>query len=102
LEGAAFRGAKMDGVVLEGADVEKTDLAAGAVASATEYLVGLACEDAATANGIVSQALLSQARGAALATALMAARSRGDCQGMDSMTAERAVELASRANAPEH
>jgi uncharacterized protein YjbI with pentapeptide repeats len=104
LEGAAFRGAKMDGVVLEGANVEKTDLSSGgATAAVTAYLVTLACEDAATANGIVSQALHSQARDrAALATALMEARSRGDCQGMGSMTAETAVELAARVNVPEH
>ncbi len=101
LEGAAFRGAKMDGVVLEGADIEKTDLAsAGATASATEYLVSLACEDMATANGIVKQALHSPARDRCMLTkalvAAVAARGGADCAGVGSVASETQHELLSR------
>lgn len=103
LQGAVLRGAKMDGVAMDGANVELTDLSAArsgeraGTGAIVEYLVRLACEDAATAKGIISQALHSPARnGPALARALLDALERAECEGLQGLPVETTTRLAER------
>jgi len=106
LQGAVLRGARLDGAVMDGVNVDFTDLTAAragdraAAAGVVEFLVGLACEDAATARGIAWQALRSAARdGVALSRAMSDATGRADCAGVQSLSPATKTELRERGSA---
>ncbi|MFN2427297.1 MAG: pentapeptide repeat-containing protein [Candidatus Binatia bacterium] len=91
LQGAALRGANLDDVSLDGANVEQSDLSASrnaapaGIAALHEYLVGLACEDVATAGGLARQALHSPARDAGFSRALLGGVEREGCVGIQGL-----------------
>jgi len=103
LQGAVLRGARTQGARFDGANVELADLSAlGSAqpprAKVDAYLVELACADPSVAHGIGWQALHSPARdGQALATALLAARTRPDCAGLATLPESMRKDLAQRA-----
>ena len=100
LEGAVLRGAKMDGTVMDGAVIEKTDLSSkggAADPTAIDFLVGLACDDEATAHGIVHQALDSPARDRAALSRALLEKAEGECEGLKKLDAEKREALAARA-----
>jgi uncharacterized protein YjbI with pentapeptide repeats len=104
LKGAVLRGATMDGIKLDGATIELTDVSsakgAAAAAATVAYLVELACEDRSTAMGIVTQALYCAARDrAALASALLAAREKPECRGLEELSKENVEALTVRSEA---
>ena len=106
LQGAVLRGAKTQGARFDGANVELADLSAlGSAqpprAAVDAYLIELACADPSVAHGISGQALHSPARdGQALATALLAARTRPDCPGLAMLPQPMREGLAKRARRP--
>ncbi|HXC49992.1 MAG TPA: pentapeptide repeat-containing protein [Candidatus Limnocylindrales bacterium] len=106
LKGAILRGAAMDGIKMDGATIELTEVTAAKGDSndssnaTVAYLVELACDDRATARGIVAQALGSPARDRpALARELLSARDRPDCKGMGEIPKEDIEALAVRSEA---